>query len=93
MNKEQYEAIMPIICNDLVQYISKRQNITLREALFKFYNSKLYELLEKEETKVWCFDKPTLYSLFEKGEKTGTIKLPDVGECEDVRVWKKKWLS
>jgi len=93
MNKEQYEAIMPIICNDLVQYISKEQNITLREALFKLYNSKLYDLLEKEETKVWCFDKPTLYSLFEEGEQTGVIKLPDVGGYEDVSVWKKKWLS
>ena len=93
MNKEQYEAIMPIICNDLVQYISEKQNITLREALFKFYNSKLYELLEKEETKVWCFDKPTLYSLFEEGEQTGVIKLPDSGGYEDLTIWKKKWLS
>ena len=93
MNKEQYEAIMPIICNDLVNFIAKKQNITLREALFKLYNSKLYDLLEKEETKVWCFDKPTLYSLFEEGEQTGVIKLPDVGGYEDVSVWKKKWLS
>lgn len=93
MNKEQFEAIMPIICNDLVNFIAKKQKITLRDALFKLYNSHLYELLEKEETKVWCFDKPTLYSLFEEGEQTGTIKLPDVGEYEDVTIWKKKWLS
>ena len=93
MNKEQYEAIMPIICNDLVQYISEKQNITLRDALFKLYNSHLYEMLENEKTKAWCYDTPILYSLFEEGEKNGVIKLPDVGGYEDVSIWKKKWLS
>ncbi len=93
MNKEQFDAILPIICNDLVQYISQKQNITLRAALFKLYNSKLYEVLEKEETKAWRYDTPILYSLFEKGEQTGTIKLPDVDGYEDVSIWIKKWLS
>ena len=93
MNKEQYEAIMPIICNDLVQYISEKQNITLRDALFKLYNLHLYEMLENEKTKAWCYDTPILYSLFEEGEQTGTIKLPDVGGYEDLTIWKKKWLS
>lgn len=93
MNKEQFEAILPIICNDLVNFIAKKQNITLKDALFKLYNSHLYEVLEKEETKAWCYDTPILYSLFEEGEKTGVIKLSDVGGYEDVSIWKKKWFS
>ena len=78
MNKEQYEAIMPIICNDLVKYISQKQNISLREAINKLYNSHLYRVLENEKSKTWHYSTPMLYNLFEQEEQTGTIKFPDV---------------
>lgn len=78
MGKEQFIAIMPYISTDLIAMISKKQNITEKEAIKKLYSSKLYEVLEKEETKVWQYSTQMLYSLFEQEQKTGHIQFPDV---------------
>ena len=78
MGEKQFLAMMPIISSNLCAMIAKEQNITEDEATKKLYNSKLYEYLEKEETKVWQYSTPMLYSLFIQGETTGKIEFPDV---------------
>lgn len=78
MGQEQFEALMPYISADLVAMIADRQNISGEEAIKKLYSSKLYALLEDEETKVWHYSTHMLYSLFEQEEKTGEIIFPDV---------------
>jgi len=78
MNQEQFIAIMPYICVDLVAMISNKQSISEHDAIYKLYSSKLYALLEKEETKVWQYSTDMLYSLLLQEEKTGSISFPDV---------------
>ena len=78
MGQEQFAALMPYISADLVRLISEKQNISSQDAIAKLYASKLYEALEKEETKVWQYSTQMLYSLLEQEEKTGTIQFPDV---------------
>lgn len=78
MGQEQFAAIMPYISADLVDMISKRQEISEEEALSKLYSSKLYSTLENEETKVWQYSTDMLYSLLLQEEKTGSISFPDV---------------
>ena len=78
MSQEQLAAMMPYISADLVGMIADKQHISCEEAVAKLDASKLYESLEKEETKVWQYSTQMLYSLFEQEEKTGTIECPDV---------------
>lgn len=78
MGHEQFVAIMPYISADLINMIAQKQNITESDALNKLYSSKLYGLLEKEETKVWQYSTDMLYSLFVKEEQTGSLVFPDV---------------
>ena len=78
MGQEQFAAIMPYISADLVDMISKRQEISEEEALSKLYSSKLYSTLENEETKVWQYSTDMLYSLLLQEEKTGSLSFPDV---------------
>ena len=78
MGHEQFVAIMPYISADLVNMIAQKQNITESDALNKLYSSRLYGLLEKEETKVWQYSTDMLYSLFVKEEQTGSLVFPDV---------------
>lgn len=78
MGREQFIAMMPYISTDLVSLISKKQNISEEEAIKKLYSSKLYAILENEETKVWQYSTQMLYSLFEQEQKNGTIRFPDV---------------
>lgn len=78
MSQEQFIAIMPYICSDLVDMIATKNHITEGEAITKLYASKLYAFLEQEDTKLWQYSTDMLYSLFEQEEKTGTITFPDV---------------
>lgn len=78
MGQEQFIAMMPYISTDLISLISKKQNISEEEAIKKLYSSKLYAILENEETKVWQYSTQMLYLLFEQEQKTGTIRFPDV---------------
>lgn len=78
MVQEQYKAIMPIICADLVHLIATKQNISEDEAIAKLYSSQFYTVLEQEDTKVWQYSTEMLYSLFEQEIKNGKIIYPDV---------------
>ena len=78
MRDDQFISIMPYISTDLVTMIIERQNISEKKAVYKLYASKLYSLLENEETKLWQYSTDMLYSLLEQEEKTGEIQFPDV---------------
>lgn len=66
MSKEQFDAIMPYICADLIKMISTKKNISESSALLKLYMSKLYVLLAKEETKVWQYSTETFFLYLNK---------------------------
>ena len=78
MGQELFIAIMPYISTDLVTMIVEKQNISEEKAVAKLYASKLYKVLENEETKLWQYSTQMLFSLFEQEEKTGSIQFPDV---------------
>ena len=69
---------MPIIIDGLVAKVVKEEKISEDDAITKIYNSKLYALLEQEETKLWHYSTPMLYSLLQQEQKTGEIVFPDV---------------
>lgn len=78
MGQEQFHAIMPVICADLISLISAKRNLSTTDAIKVLYTSELYAILEKEETKVWQYSTPMLYSLLEQEWSTGAIRFPDV---------------
>lgn len=78
MDKEQFVAIMPYICSDLVAFIVKKRGVSESEAMMKLYTSELYKILEYEETKLWQCSTEMLYSLLEQEEQTGEFVFPDV---------------
>lgn len=78
MGQEQFTALMPYIITDLINFISEKDNISEEETMKKLYSSKLYEVLENEETKLWQYSTQMLYSLFKQEEKNGYIEYPDV---------------
>lgn len=78
MSQEQFAAMMPYISADLVSMMADKQNITEQEAIKKLYSSKLYTMLDNEETKVWQYSTPMLYNLLEQEEKSGDFQFPDI---------------
>lgn len=78
MKADEFAVLLPHISSDLVRVIVEKRGISEQEAILKLYTSKLYAMLEREETKVWHYSTPMLYSLLEQEEKTGDIEFPDV---------------
>ena len=78
MSQEKFNAIMPVISADIIYTIIAKQNVTENEAIKLLHTSKLYAALEQEETKIWQYSTPMLYSLLEQEWETGMIRFPDV---------------
>ena len=72
-----FAVIMPLLVNGIVTKIIEETAVDIDEAFIKLYNSKLYEALERESTKVWTFSVPMLFDLYSSEMATGVLVLPE----------------
>ena len=77
MEKNKFEALMPVIVGGLVGKIIEDTRLSDFEAFEMLYNSALYAALEDEEKKVWTYSVPKLYFLLQEELKSGKLELPD----------------
>lgn len=66
-------AIIP----QTVDLIIKKEGLDDISAINEFYNSKTYEFLSIEETKMWHFSPMTLYSMWKHEKETGEVVFPE----------------
>ena len=76
MEKNKFAAVLPVIVGGLLNRIINEVQMSEAEAFDKLYNSALYSVLEREETKVWHYSVPMLYELWKNETKTGKLELP-----------------
>ena len=77
MNDTQFSTLLrAAIVPQIADLIIKEYSVTDVEATKMFYNSRTYELLSREETKVWHFSPLTLYNIWKTERETGEIVLP-----------------
>ena len=79
MDKDSYIGFMALHSHPIVESLAKMQNISKREALDIYYNSKFYTLYERERTKLWHFSNVTLVDLLYQELTTGQIEFPVEG--------------
>lgn len=79
MNEKKFEAILILLVPKVIELIVANYHVTEPEATEKFYVSRVYELLEDEETKLWHFSPLTLFNMFDEETKTGEITFPVEG--------------
>lgn len=77
MNERSFETLLYGITANTVAKIAQETEWTENEAMERFTSSKLYALLEKEETKVWQYSATMLTQLF-SDERAGQLVLPEV---------------
>lgn len=77
MNKKKFEAILPLKVQSIIKLMTEQKGFSFRESLHYLYTSQLYQMLEKEETKVWHYSPMLLLELVEKEKSTGELELPD----------------
>lgn len=77
MDENKFIGLLPLITSNLAEMISENENISEDEAISRLYNSKLYAMLERENTKVWQFGATKLFELYCEEQETGTIDFPE----------------
>jgi hypothetical protein len=76
MNKN-ISPVVAMITPGIIKLLIENRGLSLEEASGTLYNSKLYEALEDEETKVWRLSYPLLYDLLIEELDTGKITFPE----------------
>lgn len=77
MDDRQLTAILILLIPQLVKEIMANENILEDEAINNLYESKLYSLIEEEETKLWHLSPKALYVLYKQEKETGKIDFPE----------------
>ena len=74
---ESNKAMLEFIVPRLIKTIIEDRSVSEKDAFTLLYSSKLYEQLDKEETKLWHLSVPTLYEMWKEEQETGTITYPE----------------
>ena len=77
MSNNEFEDLLYTITANVFDLILKKTGWNEDIALDRFVRSKIYSLLEKEETKVWHYSATMIAQLFED-ERSGNLVLPEV---------------
>jgi len=78
MEEGKFTIIMDLSVVDLCDLIKNYFGITYNEAIKKLYSSKLYEMLDDEETKLWYYSTNDLFKMFLEEVQTGKFTLSGV---------------
>ena len=71
----EFEIVLQTISSGLVGKIMTDKGLDENAAIESLYSSKLYAMLEKENTKLWHYSVPMLYDLFNEELATGDFAL------------------
>lgn len=75
---EKFNSILSIaLIPQTVALIAENQGLDDITALNEFYQSNVYELLSKEETKMWHYSPLTIYIMWKHEKDTGEIIFPE----------------
>jgi hypothetical protein len=77
MEESVFESIMPIKVEDLISLIVEKQQLEFEDALQYLYESKLYDALSIEKSKLWHLSSAKLFDMLLIEKKTGDFIYPD----------------
>lgn len=77
MYKTEFEAILLLKIEDFISFLIENKGMSFDKAVQCLYQSKVYEALSDEETKLWHLSTPALYEMLEIEKKEGKIIYPD----------------
>jgi hypothetical protein len=77
MKKNVFESIMPLKVEDLISLIVEKHQLEFEAALIYLYDSKIYDALSVEETKLWHLSTEKLYDMLIVEKDTGELIYPD----------------
>ena len=77
MNENQFNAMLAIIVPPIIEQITKNSNVDGEKAISRFYQSRLYQELSDETSKLWHYGPMTLYTMYQDELLTGSYDYPE----------------
>ncbi|MBR2300889.1 MAG: hypothetical protein IKA41_02940 [Bacteroidaceae bacterium] len=77
MEHKKFEGLLILIVPQVVGLIVKNCGLDEMTATTLFYKSRVYALLEQEETKMWHYSPLTLFNMYNEERETGNIMFPE----------------
>ena len=77
MNEDQFSAMLAIIVPPIIEQIRKNSNVDDEKVISRFYQSKLYQELADETSKLWHYSPMTLYTMYQDELLTGSYDYPE----------------
>lgn len=77
MEQKKFEAMLVLIVPRVIDFIVKDYELDEVTASKGFYESRVYSLLEEEETKLWQLSPLTLFNMYREEKETGEISFPE----------------
>ncbi len=77
MNEDQFSAMLAIIVPPIIEQIIKNSNVDAKKVISRFYQSKLYQELADETSKLWHYSPMTLYTMYQDELLTGSYDYPE----------------
>ena len=75
---EKFNSVLSIaLIPQTVALIVEKEGLDDRTALNEFYQSKVYDLLSEEETKMWHYSPMTVYMMWKHEKETGEVVFPE----------------
>ena len=77
MVDKKFEAILTLLVPQVINLICENYPLDEMTASREFYESKVYSLLEQEDTKLWHFSPLTLFNMYDEEKRTGDFQMPE----------------
>lgn len=77
MDKKFASILSIALIPQTVALIVEKDGVDDISAINEFYQSKVYDLLAKEETKMWHYSPMTVYMMWKHEKETGEIVFPE----------------
>ena len=77
MDNQRFASILEIKVAGLVEAYMQSARATLKDAIKTVYNSRLYQVLEREETKMWHHSSALLLDCIKQELASGCLEFPD----------------
>jgi len=77
MIKPDYTFIIPLKIYNIISLLIENKKLSFLESLKYLYNSKLYEFLSNEETKIWHLSPHKLLDILVEEKQNNNFELPD----------------
>ena len=75
---KKFDSILSIaLIPQTVALIVEKDGVDDISAINEFYQSKVYDLLAKEDTKMWHYSPMTVYMMWKHEKETGEIVFPE----------------